>query len=66
MSTLRKLMLVGGMAIATASTPALAQQSQQQMPMMGGPGMMMGGGQPGMMGGQQGTMGSGMGRVGAP
>ena len=58
MSTLRKLMLVGSMVIATASAPALAQQSQQQMPMMGHgtmmggqPGMMMGG-QPGMMGGQ--------------
>ncbi len=72
MSTLRKLMLVGSMVIATASAPALAQQSQQQMPMMGHgmmmggqPGMMMGG-QPGMMGGQQGMMGSGMGMGGCP
>ena len=72
MSTLRKLMLVGSMLIATASAPALAQQSQQQMPMMGHgtmmggqPGMMMGG-QPGMMGGQQGMMGSGMGMGGCP
>jgi hypothetical protein len=72
MSTLHKLMLVGSMVIATASAPALAQQSQQQMPMtghgtmMGGqPGMMMGG-QPGMMGGQQGMMGSGMGMGGCP
>ena len=71
MSTLRKLMLVGSMVIATASAPALAQQSQQQMPMMGHgtmmggqPGMM--GGQPGMMGGQQGMMGSGMGMGGCP
>ena len=73
MSTLRKLMLVGSMVIATASAPALAQQSQQQMPMMGHgtmmggqPGMMMGG-QPGMMmGGQPGMMGSGMGMGGCP
>ena len=71
MSTLRKLMLVGSMVIATASAPALAQQSQQQMPMMGHgtmiggqPGMM--GGQQGMMGGQQGMMGSGMGMGGCP
>jgi hypothetical protein len=40
MSMFRKLMLVGSMAIAAASTPALAQQGQQQMPMMGH-GMMM-------------------------
>jgi hypothetical protein len=46
MRMLRKLMLVGSMAIATASTPVLAQQGQTQMPMMGH-GMMMG---PGMMG----------------
>jgi hypothetical protein len=73
MSTLRKLMLVGGMAIATASTPALAQQNQQQVPMqqrqqqmpMLGHGMMMGG-QPGMMGGQPGMMGSGVGMGGCP
>ena len=72
MSMFRKLMLVGSMAIAAASTPALAQQGQQQMPMMGH-GMMMGGqpgmmmaGQPGMMGGQQGMMGSGMGMGGCP
>ena len=64
MSTLRKLMLVGSMVIATASAPALAQQSQQQMPMMGHGTMM--GGQPGMMGGQQGMMGSGMGMGGCP
>ena len=71
MSTLRKLMLVGSMVIATASAPALGQQSQQQMPMMGHgtmmggqPGMM--GGQQGMMGGQQGMMGSGMGMGGCP
>ena len=71
MSTLRKLMLVGSMVIATASAPALAQQSQQQTPMMGHgtmmggqPGMM--GGQQGMMGGQQGMMGSGMGMGGCP
>ena len=64
-------MLVGSMVIATASAPALAQQSQQQMPMMGHgtmmggqPGMM--GGQQGMMGGQQGMMGSGMGMGGCP
>ena len=64
MSTLRKLMLVGSMVIATASAPALAQQSQQQMPMMGHGTMI--GGQPGMMGGQQGMMGSGMGMGGCP
>ena len=71
MSMFRKLMLVGSMVIATASAPALAQQSQQQMPMMGHgtmiggqPGMM--GGQQGMMGGQQGMMGSGMGMGGCP
>jgi hypothetical protein len=71
MSTLRKLMLVGSMAIATASAPALAQQSQQRMPMMG-QGMMMGGqpgimmgGQPGMMGGQQGMMGGQQGMMGS-
>jgi hypothetical protein len=40
MRMLRKLMLVGSMAIATASTPVLAQQGQQQMPMMGQHGMM--------------------------
>jgi hypothetical protein len=70
MSMLRKLMLVGGMAIATASMPALAQQGQQQMPMghgmmgQGGPGTMMGGQgmQGGMMGqGQGGMMGQGQG-----
>ena len=64
MSTLRKLMLVGSMVIATTSAPALAQQSQQQMPMMGHGTMI--GGQPGMMGGQQGMMGSGMGMGGCP
>jgi hypothetical protein len=59
------------MVIATASAPALAQQGQQQMPMMGHgtmmggqPGMMMGG-QPGMMGGQQGMMGSQQGMMGS-
>jgi hypothetical protein len=67
---LRKLML-GGAVIAAMSTPTLAQQDQQQMPMMGH-GMMMGGqpgmmgGQQGMMGGQQGMMGSGMGMGGCP
>ena len=51
-----------GLAMMAAVFPAMAQQSQQQMPMMGHgtmmggqPGMM--GGQPGMMGGQQGMMG---------
>ena len=38
---LRRLVLAGGMAIATVSTPALAQQSQQQMPMTGQSGGMM-------------------------
>jgi hypothetical protein len=62
---IRKLVLLGGMASATASTPALAQQSQQQMPMTGLGGGMMGGGMMGqgqgggMMGG--GTMGQGQG-----
>jgi hypothetical protein len=60
MSMIRKLVLLGGMAIATASTPALAQQSQQQMPMTGLGGGMMGGG---MMGQGQGggMMGQGQG-----
>jgi hypothetical protein len=62
MRMLRKLMLVGSMAIATASTPVLAQQGQQQMPMMGHPGMM---GSCPMMGGMmgQGMMGPGMGMM---
>src|SRR5512146_636980 len=77
MRMLRKLML-GGAVIAAMSTPTLAQQDQQQMPMMGH-GTMMGGqqgmmggqqgmmgGQQGMMGGQQGMMGSGMGTGGCP
>src|SRR5512144_2800128 len=77
MRMLRKLML-GGAVIAALSTPTLAQQDQQQMPMMGH-GTMMGGqsgtmggqqgmmgGQQGMMGGQQGMMGSGMGMGGCP
>jgi hypothetical protein len=78
MRMLRKLMLVGSMAIATASTPVLAQQGQQQMPMMGQHGMMQGSqgmmGQsanPGMMGScpmmggmmGQGMMGPGMGMM---
>jgi len=73
MRTLCKLVLLSGVAMATAVFPAMAQQSQQQMPMqqgqqqmpMMGHGMMMGG-QPGMMGGQQGMMGSGMGMGGCP
>ena len=52
MSMLCKLVLVGGMAIAIVSTPALAQQSQQQMPMTGQSGGMMGQGQSGGMMGQ--------------
>jgi LTXXQ motif family protein len=68
MSMFRKLVLVGGLAIA-AALPAMAQQTQQQMPMMGqggmmGPGMsqgMMGPGSCSMMGGMGPTMmGSGM------
>jgi hypothetical protein len=63
MRMLRKLMLVGSMAIATASTPVLAQQGQQQMPMMGQHGMMQG--SQGMMGqsANPGMMGPGMGMM---
>ena len=45
MRTLCKAALLSGMAIATAAFPAMAQQSQPQMPMMG-----MTGGYPMMMG----------------
>ena len=60
-----------GLAITSAVFPAMAQQTQPQMPMMGH-GTMMGGqqgmmgGQQGMMGGQPGMMGSGMGMGGCP
>lgn len=64
MRMLCKLVVVSGVAMVAAVFPAMAQQGQQQMPMMGH-GMMMGG-QPGMMGGQQGMMGSGMGMGGCP
>ena len=70
MYRLGELAFAVGLAM-TAVFPAMAQQSQPQMPMMGHgtmmggqPGMM--GGQPGMMGGQQGMMGSGMGMGGCP
>ena len=58
MRTLCKLMLMSGLAMATAAFPAMAQQGQQQMPMGG----MMGQGGTGMMGPgmmNQGMMGPG-------
>ena len=58
MKTLCKLMLMSGLAMATAAFPAMAQQGQQQMPMGG----MMGQGGTGMMGPgmmNQGMMGPG-------
>ena len=55
MYKLGELAFAVGLAITSVVFPALAQQSQQQMPMMGHGTMM--GGQPGMMGGQQGMMG---------
>jgi hypothetical protein len=59
MRMLHRLALASGLAVATAAFPALAQQGQQQMPMMGqGAGGMMGQGAPGMM--NQGMMGQGM------
>jgi LTXXQ motif family protein len=65
MSMLRKLALVGGLAMM-AALPAMAQQTQQQMPMTGQGGMMgqgmMGQGNPSMMGPgmmSQGMMGPG-------
>ena len=71
MYKLGELALAVGLAMTSAAFPAMAQQAQQQMPMMGHgtmmggqPGMM--GGQQGMMGGQQGMMGSGMGMGGCP
>jgi LTXXQ motif family protein len=54
MKMLCKLILMSGVAMATAACPAMAQQGQQEMPMGG----MMGQGGTGMMG--QGTMGPGM------
>jgi hypothetical protein len=71
MRMLRRLLLVSGLAIS-AMFPAMAQQGQQQAPMMGPGGMMnpghgsMMGGQGrgtggGMMGGKGGVMGHGMG-----
>jgi len=56
MRMLRRLTLATGMAIIAAAFPALAQQGQQQAPMMGQGGM-MGPGAGGMMG--QGMMGTG-------
>ena len=47
MRTLCKLVLVSGVAMATAAFPAMAQQGQQQMPM--GQGGMMGPSGTGMM-----------------
>ena len=62
MYKLGELAFAVGLAITSAVFPAMAQQTQPQMPMMGH-GMMMGG-QPGMMGGQQGMMGPGRGHDG--
>ena len=59
MKMLCKLVLISGVAMATAAFPAMAQQGQQQMPMGG----MMGQGGTGMMGPgmmNQGMMGPGM------
>jgi hypothetical protein len=56
MRMLFKLVLISGVAMATAVFPAMAQQGQQQVPM--GQGGMMGQGSPGMM--NQGMMGQGM------
>ena len=59
MYKLGELAFAVGLAITSAVFPAMAQQTQPQIPMMGHGTMM--GGQPGMMGGQQGMMGPGMG-----
>ena len=53
MRMLRRLMLATGIAIVVAASPVMAQQGQQQAPMMGQGGMM--GGCP-MVGGMQGMM----------
>ncbi len=58
MYKLGELAFAVGLAITSAVFPAMAQQTQPQMPMMGHGTMM--GGQQGMMGGQQSVMGSGM------
>lgn len=64
MRMLKGLALAGGLAIAATTFPALAQQDQQQAPMMG-PGRMMGPG--GMMGqGVGGPTGQGAGPMMGP